>query len=84
MACRTRSVQLPLRRSSIELDQAVLLQRPQVVVDLLPGQPDAGCERAGRAGLGQLSEQPGPDRVQRSLGGGGVVDDGDVVHEIIL
>ena len=63
-----------------ELHQAVALQRPQVVVRLLAGQPDARRERAGGPGLGQLGEQAGPDRIQRRLGGGGVVDDGDVVH----
>ena len=31
-------------------------------------------------GSASADEQPGPDRVQRGLGRGGVVDDGDVVH----
>ena len=63
-----------------ELHQAVALERPQVVVRLLAGEPDARRERAGGPGLGQLGEQAGADRIQRRLGGGGVVDDGDVVH----
>jgi hypothetical protein len=57
----------------------VALERSQVVVRLLAGQPDALGERARRPGLCQLGEQAGADRVERGLGGGGVVDDGDVV-----
>ena len=63
-----------------ELHQAVALERPQVVVRLLAGQADARGERAGGSGLRELGEQAGADRVERGLGGGGVVDDGDVVH----
>jgi len=47
----------------------------------LARQPDARRERAGGPGLGQLGEQAGANRVQRRLGGGGVLDDGDVVHK---
>jgi hypothetical protein len=53
----------------------VPLQRVQVVVDLLPGQPGAGGQRAGRAWLGQRSQQPGPHRVQRRLGRRRIVND---------
>ena len=65
-----------------QLHEAVMLQGPQVVVRLLAGEPDALGKAAGRRGLGQLGEQAGADRVQRGLGGGGIVDDGDVVHEL--
>jgi len=52
-----------------------------VVVRLLAGEPgDAPRERAGGPGRGQLGEQAGADRIQRRLGGGGVLDDGDVVY----
>jgi hypothetical protein len=63
-----------------ELHQPVALQRPQVVVRLLSGEPDACRERARGSGLGKLGEQAATDRVERSLGGGRVVDDGDIVH----
>jgi hypothetical protein len=63
-----------------ELRQTVALERPEVVVRLLAGQADARRQRARGPGLGQLGKQAGPDRVQRGLGGGGVLDDGDVVH----
>ena len=33
-----------------------------------------------RGSLRILGEQPGADRVERGLGGGGVFDDGDFVH----
>ena len=64
-----------------QLDQPVVLQRAQVVVDLLARQ--AGLRGEGRRGarIRQRREQPGADRVQRGLGRGGVVDDRDVVHE---
>jgi hypothetical protein len=55
-----------------------------VVVHLLAGQPDARGERAGGAGLGQLGEQASADRIERRLGGGGIVDDGDVVQGAYL
>jgi hypothetical protein len=41
-----------------ELDEPVRLERAQVVVDLLPGEPYACCERRRRRGLvTQLAEQ---------------------------
>src|SRR4051812_23516613 len=63
-----------------ELHQPVPLQRPQVVVRLLTGQLHTLGEAAGRTGLRQLGEQPRPDRIERSLSRGGIVNDGDVVH----
>src|ERR1700722_1193193 len=51
-----------------------------MVVVRLAGRADPRRERAGGPGLGQLGEQAGADRIQRRLGGGGVLDDGDVVH----
>ena len=75
-----RSVTLPLRRSSTSSTRPCRSSVAQVVVDLLPGQADLAGEHGGRAGLGQLGEQPGPDRVERDLGGGRVLDHCDVVH----
>jgi hypothetical protein len=62
------------------LDEAVGLQRLQVVVDLLPGQADLGGQHGGGGRLAQLGQQPGPDGVQRDLGGGRVLDHCDILH----
>src|SRR6266705_3933237 len=67
-----------------QLDQPMALQGAQMVVDLLPGQAEAGGEHGCRGGLGEFGQEPGPGRVQRGLGGGGVVDDGDIVHATTL
>src|SRR5215210_2270123 len=61
-----------------ELDQTMPLQCAQVVVRLLAAEPHTGGERARRTGGGQLGEQARADRIQRRLGGGGALDDGDV------
>src|SRR6202020_670532 len=51
-----------------------------VVVDLLPSQPKLGRQGGRGVWLGQLREHPGPDRIERDLRGGGVLDHGDIVH----
>jgi hypothetical protein len=57
------------------------LERAQVVVDLLPRQPDPlGQDRRGR-GLGQLGQEPRSDRIERDGRGGGVLDDVDVERD---
>ena len=63
--------------------EAVGLERAQVVVDLLAGQPDPAGERRGRRRLGELGQQPRPHRVQRDDRGGGVLDHLDVQHASI-
>ena len=67
-----------------ELDQAVPLEGPQVVVDLLPRKSDPG--RQGRRGPGgrELREETRADRIQRCLGGCRVLDDRDVEHAATL
>src|SRR5438045_1027381 len=44
------------------------------------GEADLAGEHGGAARLGQFGEEPAADRVERDLGGGGVLDDGYVVH----
>lgn len=64
-----------------QLHQAVPLQGLQVVVHLLPRQPDLAGQHRGRRGPGgQLGQQPGPDGVQGDGGGLGVLDDGHIQH----
>src|SRR5439155_8486741 len=63
-----------------ELDQPVPLERPEVVVHLLTRKPHARRKGRCRARLGELCEEPAPNRVERDLGGGGVLDDCDVQH----
>src|SRR5690606_19054157 len=63
-----------------QLDQPVGLERLEVVVDLLTGDTDPGGQPGGGGRDGQLTEQPGPHRVQ---GGGGrlhALNDLDVLH----
>jgi len=62
------------------VDEAVGLQRAQVVVDLLAREPHLRGQCGRRAGLAQRGEQLGPAGVQRHDGGGGVIDDFDVDH----
>ncbi len=63
--------------------EALGLERAQVVVDLLAGQADPAGERRRRRRLGELGQQPRPDRVQRDDRRGGVLDDFDVQHAAI-
>src|SRR3984885_13545588 len=63
-----------------QLHQTVLLKGLDVVVDLLPGQPEPRREGGRGIWLGQLREHPGPDRIERDLRGCGVLDHCDVVH----
>jgi hypothetical protein len=64
-----------------QLDQAVPLQGLEVVVHLLPGQPDLSGQHGGRRGpRRQLGQQPGADGVQRDGRGLWVLDHGDVQH----
>ena len=72
----------PRLRSSASSTQAVRLERLQVVVDLLAGEADPAGERRGRRRLDAARQQPGPDRVERDCGGGGVLDHLDVVHGV--
>ena len=51
-----------------------------MVVDLLAGDADPGGEGGGRAGLGELGQQPGPHRVERHDRSRGVFDHLDVMH----
>src|SRR4029453_2885447 len=63
-----------------QFDQAVAFQGTQVVVHLLPGQPEPCGQHGGGGGLGELGQQPGSGGIQGGLGDGGVVDHGDVEH----
>ena len=74
----------PWRTLAGELDEPVELERPEVVVDLLAGDPEAGGQRRRRRRLGQLGEQPGADGVERHDGGGRALDHLDVVHGRIV
>ena len=56
------------------------LERLEVVVDLLAGEPDGGGQHGGRSRLGQLSQQPGADGIQAGLCGGRVVDHSNALH----
>jgi hypothetical protein len=58
----------------------VCFEGAQVVVDLLPGEADLGGEHGGGSGCGEFGEEPAADGVEGHFGGGGVLDDGDVVH----
>ena len=63
--------------------QLMRLERSHVVVDLLPRDPDPRGERRGGGRLGQLGEQPAPDRFQGDDRGGRVVDDSHIIHDPI-
>jgi hypothetical protein len=58
----------------------VRLELAQVIVDLLPGEPDAGGERRGGGRLVQLGEQFPAHRIQRHHGGGRIRDHLNVLH----
>ena len=64
-----------------DADEAVGLERAQVVVDLLAREPEALGERRGRRRLGQLGQQARTHRVEGHHRGGRVVDHLDVDHE---
>ena len=64
-----------------EPDQPVRLERAQVVVHLLPRQPDPRCQSRRRGGGGQLGEEPATHRLQRDGGRRRIIDDLDVEHE---
>ena len=63
-----------------EDDEAMSLERPQVVVDLLAGDADTDGERRRRRRLGELSEQARPHRIEGDRRCCGILDDLDVVH----
>src|SRR5271154_195241 len=65
---------VPLGTLPHQLPQSVTLQRPQVVVDLLPRQADRGGEHGRRSRFGQLSQQTGPRRIQCGLRRGRIGD----------
>ena len=67
-----------------QLDEAVPLQLAQVVVDLLPGQPDPVGQHRRRRGLAQLGQQAGPRRVERDRGDSRILDHRDVHHAITI
>ena len=75
---------VPLATLLHQLYQPVSLQRPQVVVDFLPGQADGGGEHRRRPRLGQLSQQARSGRLQRGLGGGRIGDHCYIDHETSL
>ena len=60
------------------------LKRAQVVVDLLTRYSQARGERRGGGGLGQLGEQPTPDRVEGDGRRRRIIDDFHVEHGVIL
>jgi hypothetical protein len=62
----------------------VALERAEVVVDLLPRQPNLGSQRAGLSWLGELGEKAGADGVERGLCRTRIVDDRYVDHGRIL
>ena len=82
---RRRRLEHPLGDAPVptllgQLHQAVCLERLEVVVHLLAREADSGRESGGGGRSGQLTEQPGPDRIQRGGGGLCVFDDLDVLH----
>jgi hypothetical protein len=62
------------------VDQAVLLQRPQVVVDLLARRTDRRRDRRGRPRLGEGRQDAGAERVEHRHGRCGFVDHLEVEH----
>ncbi len=60
------------------------LELPQVVVDLLSGQAQPWGEHGGRVGFHQLSQQPGPDRIERDLRRGRVLNHRHIEHAVIM
>ena len=71
---------VPLAALLHQLHQPVPLQRAQMVVDLLPRQPDDGGEHGGRRGLGQPGQQPSPGRLEGRLGGRRIGDHSHIDH----
>ena len=63
-----------------QLDQAMGLQRLQVIVHLLPGRPDRPRNGGGRSGFGQRVEDRGAHRIERGSHGGGVSEHSNIVH----
>ena len=64
-----------------QLHQPVVLQRPQVIVDLLPRQADRRGQHGRRPRLGQLSQQACPGRLQGGRRRRRVIDHRYVDHE---
>ena len=60
--------------------QAMCLERPQVVVDLLTGNPRPGGQRGCRRRLGQFREQPAAHGLERNGCRCRIFDDLDVDH----
>ena len=60
--------------------EPAFLERAQVVIHLLPRQSDPLGQGRGRARLGQLGEDPSPERVHQRGGRGGILDGFDVQH----
>ena len=60
--------------------QPVLLQRVQMVVDLLPGQADPRGQRRRRGGRDQLGEESTPHGLQGHRRRRRIIDDLDVEH----
>ena len=63
-----------------DLHETVLFERPEVVVDVLPGESYARRECRRRDRFGHFREQPGPLRVQSHRGGARLFDDRDIEH----
>ena len=63
-----------------ELDEPMPLERLEVVVHLLPRQAHLRGELRCGSGLGQLAQDPRPDRVQRRLRRGRILNHSDVQH----
>src|SRR6202044_3154270 len=67
-----------------QLHQTVLLKGLDVIADILPSKPKPRRERGRGVWLGQRREHPGPDRIERDLGGRGILDHGDILHATTL
>ena len=79
MATSRRSTSPPHRRSSTARTRP-WASSAQVVVHLLARQAHARRERCGRAGLGELGQEPGPHRIEGHHRGRRIVDHFEVDH----
>ena len=64
--------------------QLMFLERPQMIVNLLPCDPQPPRKRCGRSRFRQLREEPGPRRIERHHRGRRIVDHLNSKHSGLL